>query len=123
MTLSATRKLVTITHAADAYISNILRSNPGKAMRAGYDDRGCSGHKYTFELMDDSSIGTFDERIDISHGFVIIPSENTLGLVGSTLDLKVDMFEQHLEWNNPLAVNHCGCGASFQLPGDAACKS
>lgn len=121
--MNVTRSIVNITDAAELYITNILQSNPGKSLKVGYDNKGCSGHKYTFELIDQDVAKPLDEKIQIKNGTVIIPSENLLGLIGSTLDLVVDQFEQYLIWKNPLAVNQCGCGESFQLAGESSCKN
>lgn len=113
--------VITVTDVADEYVSSVLIANPGKFLMVGYDNRGCSGHKYTFDLLDESLIGPTDEVVNISHGSIVVPSRYLLGLIGSTLDLVGDQFGKHLEWHNPMAVNQCGCGESFQLSGEASC--
>lgn len=112
--------IITITESADRFVSSILRSNPGKSLMVGYNNKGCSGHKYTFDLIEDDQISINDEAIQVSGGKVVVGSTSLMGLLGSTLDLREDRFEQQLVWNNPFAVNQCGCGDSFQL-GDKAC--
>lgn len=114
--------VINITETANGYISSILSSNPGKSFVVGYNNKGCSGHKYTFDLIDDRDIGPNDEIVPVRSGKVVVSASSLMGLLGSTLDLKVDTFEQHLTWNNPFAVNQCGCGESFQLDSDKACK-
>jgi iron-sulfur cluster assembly protein len=109
------KDIVTVTPAADRYVSDILVDNPSMALKVGYDNRGCSGHKYTFNLIPDDDIKPYDDVIQLSSGRMVIDPMSVMGLIGSTLDLHVDQFEQQLEWHNPMAVNACGCGASFQL--------
>ena len=41
-----------------------------------------------------------------------------MALLGSELDLQITQFESQLVWHNPMAVNACGCGESFQLVTD-----
>lgn len=116
------RAVVTITDAADQYISGILESNVGMVLVAGYDNKGCSGHKYTFNLIKESDVNAGDEVIELQHGSLVIPTKYLLGLIGSTLDFTGNQFEKKLEWNNPLATNHCGCGESFQLSNQSGCN-
>lgn len=113
--------VVNITAPADGYISTILDANPGKCLLVGYDNKGCSGHKYTFQLIDEQEIGTHDEVISVTSGKLVVAATSLIGLLGSTLDLKQDQFEQKLVWENPFAVNQCGCGESFQISGEKAC--
>lgn len=113
--------IINITDPADRYVSAILVANPGKSLLVGYNNKGCSGHKYTFDLIDESQISTNDETVQISGGKVVVGATSLMGLLGSTLDLKEDRFEQQLIWHNPFAVNQCGCGESFQLDGEKAC--
>lgn len=117
------RSVISVTDAANEYVSGILSSNPGKMLMVGYDNKGCSGHKYTFELIDQAEIGSTDEVVGLNHGSIVVPARYLMGLLGSTLDLVGDTFGRHLEWNNPLAVNQCGCGESFQLSGEKACRA
>lgn len=117
------RSVISVTAAADEYVSGILLSNPGKMLMVGYDNKGCSGHKYTFNLIDPDEVEPNDDVVDIGYGSIVVPARYMMGLLGSTLDLVGDTFGQHLEWNNPLAVNKCGCGESFQISGEKACKA
>lgn len=113
--------VITITPAAQDFVNQILKSNSGKVLKLGFNNRGCSGHKYTFDLVDADTVGKFDEIVELAHGRVVVAAESVLGLIGSTLDLYENQFDRHLTWSNPHAVNQCGCGESFQLSGEKAC--
>lgn len=112
------KEAVTITPAAKQYISEVLKNNPGKHLRVGVDNRGCSGHKYAYELRDWDQFNKFDEVVDWVDGRLVLDSASILSVIGSILDLKTTEFESQLIWSNPLAINTCGCGESFQLATD-----
>lgn len=117
------KTVITITETAADFVNQILKSNQGKALKLGFNNKGCSGHKYTFDLVDLDTIARFDEVIDLENGRVVIAAESVLGLIGSTLDLYENQFDRHLVWQNPHAINQCGCGESFQLNGEKTCAS
>lgn len=109
---------VEVTDAAKAHVSRILEGNPGKHIRVSINNKGCSGHKYQYDLADWDDVRPLDEVVEWPGGRLVIDGMSLLGLIGSRLDLRSDMFESQLVWLNPRAVNACGCGESFQLSGD-----
>jgi len=109
------RSAVDITESAKAHIAAILANNPGKHLRVSINNRGCSGHKYEYQLRDWDDRAKFDETVDWPGGRLVIDGTSLLGLIGSELDLQTTQFESQLVWHNPMAVNACGCGESFQL--------
>lgn len=109
------KNAVDITDAAKDYIANLLESNPGKHLRVSINNKGCSGHKYQYDLADRGSENPMDELVDWPTGRLVIDGPSLLGLIGSRLDLKTNKFESQLVWENPMAINQCGCGESFQL--------
>lgn len=109
------RSAVDITDSAMAHISGLLASHPGKHLRVGINDKGCSGHKYQYDLRDWDDMDTYDEVIDWSGGRLVVDAKAIMYMIGSTLDLQGDQFNSQLVWHNPFAQNACGCGESFQL--------
>ena len=109
---------VYLTEKAERYIAEILQQNPGKHLRVSVNNKGCSGHKYAYDLRDWDDRGKFDELVDWDGGRLVIDSSSLMSLLGSTLDLSETTFESQLVWDNPMAVNSCGCGESFQLLSD-----
>lgn len=112
------RDAVTITDGARAYVSEVLSGNPGKHLRVSINNKGCSGHKYQYDLMDWDDIRPMDEVVDWEGGRLVVDAMSLLGLLGSRLDLRTTQFESQLVWDNPMAMNSCGCGESFQLSGE-----
>lgn len=109
---------VYLTEKAENYIADILQQNPGKHLRVSVSNKGCSGHKYQYDLRDWDDHAKFDEVIDWDRGRLVVESSSLMALLGSTLDLEVTTFESQLVWDNPMAVSQCGCGESFQLASD-----
>ena len=115
-------EVITITEPAQKFIKTIFDANPDTTLVVGYSNSGCSGHKYTFALCSNSEIPNNIDYVTIPNsGCVAILPESVLGLTGATLDLHVEDFGEQLVWHNPLAINACGCGDSFQLPGEEGC--
>jgi iron-sulfur cluster assembly accessory protein len=111
--------VIEVTAAAQAHVSAILSANPGKHLRVSINSQGCSGHKYQYDLCDWDSLGRWDEVIDWPGGRVVLDAKSLLGLMGSTLDLSVDIWATQLIWHNPQAQHACGCGESFALADSA----
>ena len=112
------RAAVTLTESAQAHIGAILAHNPGKHLRVAVNNKGCSGHKYEYDLRDWDDTAKFDEVVDWPGGRLVIDGASLMALIGSELDLQSTQFESQLVWRNPMAVNACGCGESFQLASD-----
>jgi iron-sulfur cluster assembly accessory protein len=109
------KQAITITDAARRHIEDLLIQNPGQHLRISINSRGCSGHKYQYDLKPWDSAAAYDETIDWPGGRVVLDASSLLGMIGSVLDLHSDRFGSQLTWHNPMAFNHCGCGESFQL--------
>lgn len=106
---------IDISDDAMEHISQILRNNPGKHLRVGINDRGCSGHKYQYDLRDWDDMEIYDEVIDWPMGRMVIDGHALMFMIGSRLELRGDQFSKQLVWENPFAHNQCGCGESFQI--------
>jgi iron-sulfur cluster assembly protein len=78
----------------------------------GVNNKGCSGHSYTFDLVQPQQIKKFDEVIKIEDISVVVEASSLLKLIGSTLDWQTDRFGSKFVWHNPMVKNTCGCGES-----------
>lgn len=104
---------VTVTQAAKNYINERLFGE--RLLLVKVNNKGCSGHSIEYDMIDESSINRFDEVVRWPEGGLVIHASSVMGLLGSTLDVKSNMIENYLIWENPNADNHCGCGSSFEL--------
>ena len=112
---------VTITLAAEEYIGEILAKNPNKAFHISVNSKGCAGFQYNYELIEVTSIDPNDDIIKRDWGTVVIDKASSMYILGSTLNLKEDLWSCELVWFNPLAESTCGCGKSFS-PKDECSK-
>lgn len=103
---------ICITHSAQDRIREILQQHPENYLMVGVNNKGCSGHSYTFDLVQPSQIKKFDEVIKIDDISVVVEASSLLKLIGSTLDWHSDRFGSKFVWHNPMVKNTCGCGES-----------
>lgn len=103
--------ILSVTQAAREYISQ--HCNGTLVMRVSVNNKGCSGHKYQYDLVDPSSLSKLDECISWDTGGIAVDAKSIIYLFGATLDLAVDVSGSRLIWQNPNATGLCGCGESF----------
>ncbi|MGB4101819.1 MAG: iron-sulfur cluster assembly accessory protein [Alphaproteobacteria bacterium] len=85
--------------------------------------KGCSGHSYDFAVMtaaklaEYAALGKFDqpEKVAQDGVTVFIEPQSVLKVIGAELVLERDAFAARLNFRNPNAKGHCGCGESFAL--------
>lgn len=108
------RDIVTITDAAKSYI-NQRCDGINTVVGVSINGKGCSGHGYEYTLVDPSKLDPMDELIIWPGGGLAISARSIIYMVGSRLDVRTSIMEEVLAWDNPSAVDHCGCGESFSL--------
>lgn len=106
------KHVINITPAAQTQIINILQNHVGYALELGVNNKGCSGHSYTFELITPDQIQSTHEVIVISGHQVVVPAKSVFHLIGSTLDHETNKWGSRFVWHNPAVKNTCGCGES-----------
>jgi iron-sulfur cluster assembly protein len=106
------KQAIEITTAAQTQIVNILQDQEDKVLVLALNNKGCSGHSYTFDLADTTIIKKFDEVIQLNEHKIVVPASSVLNLLGSTLDYHQDQFGGKFVWHNPNVANTCGCGSS-----------
>jgi iron-sulfur cluster assembly protein len=106
---------ITLTTHAQERILAILEQQHNKCLLLGVNNKGCSGHSYTFDLIEPSQINKFDEVLQVMNHKVVISAHSVLKLLGSTLDWHTDKFGSRFVWHNPSVVNTCGCGESVSF--------
>jgi iron-sulfur cluster assembly accessory protein len=106
------KQIIQITPAAQTQIVQILDNHPDHVLQLGVNNKGCSGHTYTFELIAPDQIKPLDDVIDILHHKVVVSAASVFMLIGSTLDHETNKFGSRFVWHNPAVKNTCGCGES-----------
>lgn len=105
------KSFLNISAAAEERLGEIFAQNPGKLLRVGLNNKGCSGHSYTWELVD-GRVNPDDSLLETCGGQLVIDARSELMMFGSTLELEQDQFGSQLVWKNPNVVSQCGCGKS-----------
>jgi iron-sulfur cluster assembly protein len=108
------RDIVTVTDGARIYI-NQRCDGVNTILGVSVNSKGCSGHQYEYKLIDPRTVGPMDETILWPGGGISISARSVMFLIGANLDIKRDGMQEHLQWGNPNATNHCGCGESFSM--------
>jgi iron-sulfur cluster assembly protein len=106
------KQAIQITESAQTHLNHLIVLNPGKHIRVSLNNKGCSGHSYVWDIIDQSDIKRFDEKINLVGGFLVIEAHSLLNLLGSTLDWQSAQFGEQFVWSNPNVKNMCGCGES-----------
>ena len=74
-------------------------SGPGKMIRVGVKNRGCSGLAYNLEYVEKP--GAFDETVEQDGVKVLIDSKALFSIIGSEMDWKQDRLEERFVFRNP----------------------
>ena len=106
---------IKLTEAAAIEVKKVLEDTEEKYLRVSVKGGGCSGFEYSLGVQS----GQFDEERDAlsnQHGVdIIVDKKSALYLDGTTLDYHSDISQRGFKFDNPNAVQSCGCGSSFQV--------
>lgn len=106
------KHVIHITPSAAEQIVQLCAQNPGQLLRVGVNNKGCSGHTYTFDWITPDQVQKWDEQVSVQDVTVIVDVKSVLKLMGSTLDYERTLFHEKFVWHNPLVQHTCGCGES-----------
>ena len=106
------KQAITLTASAQQHIEQLLKSHPGQHLRVGLNNKGCGGNSYQYDLIQESDINKFDEKITLDGGILVIEARSLLNLLGSTLDWQQTDLGAQFVWDNPNVTLKCGCGVS-----------
>lgn len=99
-------------------MKNQLQDAPADAIgiKLSVKDSGCSGYAYVLDFATEST--NEDQLFEFSGLKIVIPTNSIKILAGTILDYIKDGINSQLLFKNPNAINHCGCGESFQVVED-----
>jgi iron-sulfur cluster assembly accessory protein len=110
--------MITVTDSAVKQLQSLLAEDPaatGKGLRIFVEQGGCAGLQYGM-AMDERKEG--DEVIERDGVQVLVDGESAKYLTGSTIDFSDGLSGAGFRIQNPNAVRSCGCGTSFEAPGN-----
>jgi len=108
-------KAVTLTERAADRVKAIM-SNADKnyvGVRIGVEKGGCAGMAYTMDYAEE--IAPLDEVVEDRGVRILIDPKAILFLIGTEMDWTQEKFSSNFTFNNPNAVDACGCGESFTI--------
>lgn len=110
--VTESRLPVTVSEQAARFLARQLAAHPGAvAVRLAIQPSGCSGFGYRVEHAD--SIGEGDAVFE-AHGVRVAVNAKSLPFVqGTKIDLVKEGLSSRLRFDNPNALQSCGCGESF----------
>lgn len=82
-------------------------------VRMGVAGGGCSGFKYTLDLIEAKSES--DEEIEMHGVKIICDPKSIIYLDEVTVDFKDELMGRGFVFENSAAVSKCGCGSSFSV--------
>ncbi len=107
--------MITITPEASAHIAKLIADNGDPAVmgvRIAVMAGGCSGLNYNIDFEDDPEL---DDNVFGEDPRVFVDSASLGFLQGLTLKFDGGLNGKGLIFDNPKAVDTCGCGASFSI--------
>ncbi len=106
-------KLVTLTDAAAARVSEILSERGQGYLRVGVTNGGCAGMEYVMDYVSD--IEKYDELVNDKDVQIVVDAKAVLFILGSVIDYEVDVLSAKFTFNNPNQTDACGCGESVTI--------
>ncbi|MCG8441681.1 MAG: iron-sulfur cluster assembly accessory protein [Caulobacterales bacterium] len=106
-------KLVTLTDAAAARVSEIMADKDTGFLRVGVTNGGCAGMEYVMDYVD--APAALDEVIEDKGVPIVVDAKAVLFLLGSTVDYEVTPLHAKFVFNNPNQTDACGCGESVTI--------
>ncbi len=97
-----------LTDKAKDFLKNKLSNDKSLAIKI--KTTGCSGYAYDLNYVQTSS-----EDLNINGIRVSISEKDRPYINMSVVDLKKDGLNSRIVFENPQAINECGCGESFGL--------
>lgn len=105
---------VTLTQRAAERLAEIAGADPANpVLRIAVEGGGCSGFKYTFDLV--PAAEAEDVVIERDGSRVAIDAVSIAYMTGSEIDFVDDLIGASFRINNPQATAACGCGTSFSI--------
>ncbi len=104
---------VTMTEAAAKQIKNTIEKRGGIGYRLEVQTSGCSGFKYVLDYADETRDG--DTTVQAFGAKVLIGPESMPFIDGTEIGYEAEGLNYSFVFNNPKAINTCGCGESFNI--------
>jgi iron-sulfur cluster assembly accessory protein len=100
--------------AIDHFRKQLLADTNAVAVRVSVKESGCTGFMYVVDLV--AQVPAGDLKLQVADDVLICVDRTHLNvLAGTELDYVLEGVNRQLQFNNPNAQDHCGCGESFNV--------
>lgn len=108
-------KVLRLTELAAQRVKALMAEaqTPYVGVRVGVKNGGCAGMSYTMEYAETQK--PLDEVVEDKGVKILIDPKAVLFLLGTELDYREDKLQSGFVFNNPNAVDACGCGESVTI--------
>lgn len=106
------RPLLVSPRAAKHFASELDKHPNALGVRVSVEPSGCSGYGYRVDPAEE--IGSADVVFDTAGVRVIVDAASLPYLEGTTIDVEQQGLGRRLRFDNPNALQTCGCGESFR---------
>ncbi|WP_444994083.1 HesB/IscA family protein [Aliikangiella sp. IMCC44359] len=105
---------VSFTPKAVKHLASQVEKKKAKGIEFNIKESGCSGFKYLLELAFDPAEDALVYQLNEQLNLFISPKVMPL-IKGTQVDYIQEGVNFRLEFTNPNATAHCGCGESFSV--------
>ncbi|MCH9751292.1 MAG: iron-sulfur cluster assembly accessory protein [Alphaproteobacteria bacterium] len=106
-------KLVTLTDAAAARVSEIMSEKGAGFLRVGVTNGGCAGMEYVMDYVE--AVEPLDEIVEDKGVKIVVDAKAVLFLLGTTVDYETTLLHERFTFTNPNQTDACGCGESVTI--------
>ncbi|MEO1321622.1 MAG: iron-sulfur cluster assembly accessory protein [Pseudomonadota bacterium] len=111
-------KLVTLTDAAAARVTEIMAEKSTGFLRVGVTNGGCAGMEYVMDYVEAPE--PLDEIVEDKGVKIVVDAKAVLFLLGSVVDYETTLLHEKFTFSNPNQTDACGCGESVTIVPAAA---
>ncbi|MET1253861.1 HesB/IscA family protein [Aliikangiella maris] len=105
---------VSFSQSAIKHLTNQVEKKQAQGIEFNIKESGCSGYKYLLELTFTPDADAIKYQLNDALDLFISPKVLPL-IQGTKVDYVQDGVNFRLEFTNPNATAHCGCGESFSV--------
>lgn len=104
--------LISVSKMAIRQLKQILYTTNTRSIYFGLDSGGCSGFEYKLEVTN-QPVSDNVELVMIDDVPIQICNKSILFVLGTNIDWEENIMRRGFIFDNPNAINKCGCGTSF----------
>ncbi len=102
-----------ITDKAKERLKETIRTHSHHDLLLTTKNKGCSGIQFEFSLIEKNH--NYEKYIFDNDFYICLDPLSHMFLIGTTIDLEKNSFEEKFQFKNNSITNTCGCGESYKF--------